>query len=36
MCGKPCYGSHTVRPGGVPNTNIVRNVPRLPNSSTNN
>jgi len=21
--------------GGVPNTNIVRNLPRLPNSSTN-
>jgi len=33
MCRKPCYGSHTVTPGGVPNTNIVCNVPRLPNSS---
>ena len=35
MCGKPCYGSHTVTPGRVSNTNIVRNVPRLPNSSAN-
>ena len=29
------YGPHSVMLGGVPNTNIVRNVPRLPNSSTN-
>jgi len=35
MCGKPCYGSHTVTPGGVSNTNIARNVPRLPNLSAN-
>jgi len=34
-CEKPCYGSHTVTTGGVPNMNIVRNVPRLPNSSAN-
>ncbi|QCD83534.1 hypothetical protein DEO72_LG2g3880 [Vigna unguiculata] len=27
-----CYGPHSVTPGGVPNTNIVLNVPRLPNS----
>ena len=26
------YGSCSVMPGGVPNTDIVRNVPRLPNS----
>jgi len=30
-----CYGPHSVTPSGVPNTNIVRNVQRLPNSSTN-
>ena len=30
-----CYGPHSITPGGVPNTNIVRNVPRLPNSSAN-
>ena len=30
-----CYGPHSVTPGGVPNTNIVRNVLRLPNSSAN-
>jgi len=30
-CGKPCYRPHFVTPGGVPNTNIIRNVPRLPN-----
>ena len=29
-----CYRPHSVTPSGVPNTNIVRNVPRLPNSST--
>ncbi|QCD90179.1 hypothetical protein DEO72_LG4g1134 [Vigna unguiculata] len=28
------YGPHSVTPGGVSNMNIVRNVPRLPNSST--
>jgi len=28
-----CYKSYSVMSGGVPNTNIVRNVPRLPNSS---
>jgi len=33
-CGKPCYRSHTITPGGVPNTNNIRNVPWLPNSST--
>ncbi|QCD83311.1 hypothetical protein DEO72_LG2g3655 [Vigna unguiculata] len=27
------YGPHSVTPGVVPNTNIVRNVPRLLNSS---
>jgi len=27
------YEPHSVTLGGVPNTNIVRNVPRLPNSS---
>ncbi|QCE11584.1 hypothetical protein DEO72_LG10g2817 [Vigna unguiculata] len=29
---KTSYGPHFVTPGGVSNTNIVRNVPRLPNS----
>jgi len=28
-----CYGPYFVMPGGVPNTNIFHNVPRLPNSS---
>ena len=31
MCGKPCYGLHFVTQGGVSNTNIICNVPRLPN-----
>ncbi|QCD87326.1 hypothetical protein DEO72_LG3g1860 [Vigna unguiculata] len=30
--GNHCYGSYTATLGGVPNTNMVRNVPRLPNS----
>jgi len=29
------YGPHSVTPGEVPNTNIVHNVPRLPNLSAN-
>jgi len=28
-----CYEPHSIMLGGVPNTNIVRNVPRLPKSS---
>jgi len=31
-CGKPCYGPHSVTSGGVPNTNNICNVLRLPNS----
>jgi len=34
-CGKPCYGPYSVMPGGVPNTNKIRNVPRQPNSTLN-
>jgi len=30
-----CYGPHSVTLGGVPNTNIVCIVQRLPNSSAN-
>ncbi|QCE03346.1 hypothetical protein DEO72_LG8g1370 [Vigna unguiculata] len=33
MCGKPCYGSHTITLGEVPNYEHSRNVPRLPNLS---
>ena len=29
------YKPHSITLGGVPNMNIVRNVPRLPNSSAN-
>jgi len=32
---KSCYGSHTVTQVEFPNMNIVRNVPRLPNSLAN-
>ena len=31
MCGKQCYGPHSVMSSGVPNTNIIRNIARLPN-----